>query len=109
MYPELTFEDFKTHGGTASEDEFKSRLVAAKAYLNNLIWPREVVTDLHKAAYINALVASINAGEVTEVPIASKRVGNTSVTYSEAAQSQCPAKDAARNALVGSGLLFKGL
>lgn len=109
MYPELTYENFKAHGGTVSEDDFKSRLVAARAYLNNLIWPREVVTDKHRTAYIDALVASINAGEVSEVPIASKRVGNTSVTYSEAVQSQCPAKDAARNALVGSGLLFKGL
>lgn len=109
MYPELTFEDYQAQGGSASVEDFKSRLTSARAYLNNLIWPREVATEAQKQAYKNALVASINAGEIAEVAITSKRVGNTSVTFSDAASGSSPAMNAARNALVGSGLLFKGL
>ena len=109
MYPELTFESYKQAGGTTSEEDFNARILAARAYLNHLIWPREVTTEFHKQAYVSALVASINAGEINELTITSKRVGNTSVTFSDASTSSAPAKTAARNALVGSGLLFKGL
>ena len=109
MYPELTYADYQTAGGTAAEEDFNARILAARAYLNHLIWPREVTTEAQKQAYKNALVASINAGEIAEVAITSKRVGNTSVTFSDAASGSSPAMNAARNALVGSGLLFKGL
>lgn len=97
-----SFATYLANAGTLSEAQFKAALPRAQAAVDLEIYPN-VVGISGQAAYDRAVCMAVDL--VDSPSVTSERVGNTQLDYADVQTIE----STIRAALVGSGLLYRGI
>lgn len=123
MVPEVKYKDFSgLYGNRVGEDAFEACLPFAVDAVRELCWPREPEGEERDAAWVRAVCAAVYAdwangsghglddGAGSSLSIGSVSLSGGSAGAGSSGSATLDAmRAAARRALVGTGLLYRGM
>lgn len=112
-YPDVTYSDYQTWGGSLTEDAFSDSVKAAASFVRYLCGFNEPETDTQVAAFKNAVCAACDVvnfyGGTLGQDISSLTIGSFSINGGDENAYARDMLNGVYHELSGTGLLYQGI